>query len=30
MTSLIRKRLVALEDRGHFWDDAPLGVVRRT
>lgn len=27
--SLLRRRLIALEDRGHFWDDATVGVVRR-
>jgi hypothetical protein len=28
--SLLRKRLVALSDRGRFWDDATVGIVRRS
>lgn len=28
--SLLRKRLIALQNQGRFWDDATIGIVRRT
>jgi hypothetical protein len=27
--SLLRKRLLVLSERGRFWDDATIGIVRR-